>query len=163
MGKNHGLFRADIWVGSFAVFLIFFLSSLATESSELHQAISNIKLNFSIQFISFIVWPFLIGLPLTRFMSRWTPHLLSKELLDGILILTCLPCTVNMAILLTGASGGHLATALCNTVIGNMLAIIVTPALLLYFYGSKIGLNFGDILIKLSQKVVFPVGTFVHI
>ena len=145
-------------MGSFGVFLIFLLSSLATESSELRLAVSNIKLNFSIQFISFILWPFLIGKPLTHFMNQWTPQLLSKELLDGVLILTCLPVTVNMAILLTGASGGHIATALCNTVIGNLLAIILTPALLLYFFGNKIGLNFIDIFMKLSQKVLFPVG-----
>lgn len=158
LGKNHGLLRADVWVGSFGVFLIFFISSLAIESSELRQAVSNMKLNFSIQLISFIIWPFLIGRPLIRFMTDWTPHLLSKALLDGILILTCLPCTVNMAILLTGASGGHLATALCNTVIGNLLAIAVTPALLLHFFGSKVGLNFWDILMKLGQKILFPVG-----
>jgi sodium/bile acid cotransporter 7 len=154
LGRNNGPLRADLWIGSFGVFVIFLLSSLATESSALRKAMSNLKLNLSIQLLSFIFWPFLIGIPLVHFL---TP-LLSKPLLDGILILTCLPCTINMAILLTGASGGNIATALCNTVIGNLLGIIVTPGLLLYFFGSKIKLNFVDIFLKLGRKVLLPVG-----
>jgi solute carrier family 10 (sodium/bile acid cotransporter), member 7 len=49
------------------------------------------------------------------------------------------------------------ASALCNAVLGNFLGIFITPALLLYFFGSHIELPFLGMLGKLSKKVLVPV------
>mmetsp|Transcript_48525 Transcript_48525/g.103266 ORF Transcript_48525/g.103266 Transcript_48525/m.103266 type:complete len:230 (-) Transcript_48525:149-838(-) len=73
------------------------------------------------------------------------------------LVLTCLPTTINMCILLTSAGGGDVATALCNTVISNLSGIFLTPALLLRFFGKAIELPFGELVGKLCNKVLLPV------
>ena len=65
---------------------------------------------------------------------------------------------INMCILLTSASGGNVATALCNTVISNMAGIALTPALLLRFFGRAIELPFLELVSKLCNKVLLPVG-----
>lgn len=115
------------------------------------------KLNGMIQLSTFGAWPFLVGVPLTRGIETFVPNLLPKPLLEGILILTCLPTTINMCILLTSASGGNVATALCNTVISNMAGIFITPALLLRFFGKSIELPFFELVSKLCNKVLLPV------
>jgi sodium/bile acid cotransporter 7 len=46
------------------------------------------------------------GLPLTKGIHFLFPRLLPAPLLDGLLILCCLPMTINMCILLTLAAGG---------------------------------------------------------
>lgn len=47
--------------------------------------------------------------------------------------------------------------ALCNAVLGNVLGVFVTPALLLWFLGARIELPLLSMLGKLSTKVVLPV------
>jgi sodium/bile acid cotransporter 7 len=65
-----------------------------------------------------------------------------------------------MCVILTAAANGNVAAAVCNAVTSNMAGIFATPALLFHFFGSsnKIQLPFLDMLLKLSQKVLLPVG-----
>ena len=49
-------------------------------------------------------------------------------------------------------------SALCNAVIGNMAGILLTPALLLRFFGTQVQLPFLAMVMKLVNKVVVPVG-----
>lgn len=156
LGKNGGILHPDIWIGQWGVTLIFLLSGVSLELSELTQAVSNVKLNALIQAVTFGAWPFLVGLPLTRLLARI--NFLPPALVDGLLILTCLPTTVNMCIILTSAAGGNVAASLCNTVISNLLGIFATPALALHFFGSYIQLPFVEMVFKLYNKVLLPVG-----
>lgn len=158
LGKNGGVLRPELFIGSFGVTTIFLMSGLLLDISELKQAFSNIKLNALIQLTSFLVWPFFVGLPFKWAMSRFLPGFLPVPLLDGLLILTCLPTTVNMCVFLTTAAGGNVASALCNAVIGNMAGILLTPALLLRFFGTQVQLPFLAMVMKLVNKVVVPVG-----
>lgn len=157
LGKNGGMLRPELFIGKFGVTIIFLLSGLSLKLSELTNAAANLKLNGLIQLMTFGVWPFLVGVPLTKGLELFAPSLLSKPLLEGLLILTCLPTTINMCIILTTASGGNVATALCNTVISNMAGILVTPALLLRFFGTSIELPFFELVSKLCNKVLLPV------
>lgn len=157
MGKNGGLLRPELFIGKYGVTCIFLLSGLSLELSELSQAIKNVKLNGLTQFASFGLWPLLLGLPVTKGIETFLPGLLPKPLLDGILIMTCLPTTVNMCIILATAAGGNVASALCNAVIGNILGIFATPALLLRFLGTSIDLPFVEMILKLCNKVLVPV------
>jgi sodium/bile acid cotransporter 7 len=100
-----------------------------------------------------------VGLPLKNALATYFPTLLTPALLDGLLILTCLPTTVNMCIFLTAAAGGNVASSLCNAVISNLGGIFLTPALLMRFFGATIQLPFGDMVLKLCNKVLLPVGT----
>ena len=161
LGKNGGVLRPELFIGKYGVGFIFLLSGLSLELSQLTAAISNIPLNALIQLCIFGAWPFLLGVPLTRStllqVRLLPPSIFPPAVRDGILILTCLPTTVNMNIILTGAAGGNVATSVCNAVVSNLAGIFVTPALLFRFFGSQIQLPFWDMLWKLSQKVLLPV------
>ena len=160
MGKNGGVLRPELFIGQFGVTCIFFLSGLSLELSELKDAAANYKLNLAVQLATFGAWPFLVGLPLTKALRTFLPNLLPPALLDGLLILTCLPTTVNMCILLTSASGGNVASSLCNAVISNLAGIFLTPALLFRFFGADIHLPFVAMVVKLCNMVLLPVGKY---
>ena len=150
--------RPELFIGKFGVTMIFLLSGVSLELSELKSALANVKLNFLVQSGSFLAWPFLVGVPITTAIKNFLPNLFPKALLEGILILTCLPTTVNMCVLLAGAADGNVAAALANAVMGNMMGIFITPALLMYFFGTAIELPFLNMVLKLCNKVLLPVG-----
>lgn len=147
----------EILISKVGVFMVFLISGWSLELTELKNALLQFKLNGLIQGMNMIAWPYLIGLPLTTALRTFAPWALPASVLDGILILTCLPTTVNMCIFLTQTTGGNVACALCNVVIGNTLGILVTPALLLRFFGTNIKLPFLDMVSKLFSKVLVPV------
>jgi sodium/bile acid cotransporter 7 len=159
VGRDGGLLRPELFVGNYGVSLIFLLSGLSLQTSELTRAIGNVRLNGIIQLLIFVVWPFCIGFPLRRILqSIFVPlDLLPLALVDGILIMTTLPTTVNMCIMLTSASGGNIASSICNAVLSNMGGIFITPLLLLNFFGASIKLPFAKMVWKLCQKVLVPV------
>ena len=155
---DGGTLLPELFIGKYGVALIFLLSGLSLQTSELTQAASNLRLNGLIQFVVFVVWPFLIGVPMKSFLNNVIPNAIPPALVDGFLIMTCLPTTVNMCIMLTSAGGGNVATSICNAVISNMAGIFITPALLLRFFGTDIKLPFVAMVLKLCKKVLLPVG-----
>mmetsp|Transcript_12954 Transcript_12954/g.15821 ORF Transcript_12954/g.15821 Transcript_12954/m.15821 type:complete len:433 (-) Transcript_12954:1020-2318(-) len=157
LGVNGGILKPELFIGQFGVTCIFLLSGVSLELSELKDAITNVKLNTLVQSGSFLAWPFMVGVPLVQMIKKFAPNLLPQTLLDGLIILTCLPTTVNMCVLLTGRAGGNVASALANAVFGNLLGIFVTPALLMYFFGTMIELPFLQMVMKLCNKVLVPV------
>lgn len=90
--------RPELFIGKYGVTCIFLLSGLSLELSELSQSIRIVKLNGLTQFANFVLWPLLLGIPLTKGLEAFLPGLLPKPLLDGILIMSCLPTTVNMCV-----------------------------------------------------------------
>jgi sodium/bile acid cotransporter 7 len=160
LGKNGGLLRPELFIGKFGVTLIFLLSGLSLEASELTKAAANVKLNGLIQLVIFCAWPLLVGLPLKWTISTLFPSLMPPALVDGLLILTCLPTTINMCIMLTSAGGGNVATSICNAIISNLAGIFVTPALLFRFFGAQIQSPFLQMVTKLCNMVLLPVGKF---
>jgi sodium/bile acid cotransporter 7 len=181
LGKNGSIVRPELFIGKYGVTTIFLISGISLKLQELTNAVSNVKLNGLIQLITFGAWPYLVGLPMTKGIELAFPGLLPAPLIEGLLILCCLPTTINMCIILTSAAGGSgeylficillselinqlckpvlpsVATALCNTVISNLAGIFITPALLLRFFGKSIELPFVDLVRKLCSKVLFPV------
>ena len=157
LGKNGGILRPEISIGNYGVALIFLLSGFSLQTSDLAKAISNFKLNGLVNLLLFGFWPFCIGLPLRYIFTDIFPNLIPSALADGLLITTTLPTTVNMCIMLTSTAGGNAASAICNAVISNLAGIILTPLLLLKFFGATIELPFGQMVLKLCKKVLLPV------
>lgn len=157
LGKNGGILRPEVLIGNYGVAIIFLLSGFSLQTSDLAKAISNIKLNGLINLLLFGFWPFCIGLPLRYLFTNVFPNLIPSGLADGLLIMTTLPTTVNMCIMLTSTGGGNAASAICNAVISNLAGILLTPLLLLRFFGASIQLPFGKMVLKLCQKVLLPV------
>jgi predicted Na+-dependent transporter len=159
----------ELVLSKYGVFLVFLLSGLSLELQDLKASILDFRLNMLIQCFNLLVWPCLVGLPTVTVLQKFSHHLpssifaLPKELLDGILIVSCLPTTINMCVFLSSASNANVATALCNAILGNLLGILVTPAWLLYFFGgttqggATIDLPFHSMVSKLCSKVLLPV------
>jgi len=157
LGIDGGPLKPELLIGKFGVMTIFFLSGLSLELSELKDAVRNHRLNLSIQIASFGAWPLLVGIPLTTTIKKFFPNLLPPPLVDGILVLTTLPTTVNMCVFLTSAAGGNVASALCNAVLGNLFGVFITPAWLFLFFGKSIEVPFLAMLAKICSKVLVPV------
>lgn len=157
LGKNGGILRPEVFVGNYGVAIIFLLSGFSLQTSDLAKAITNFKLNGLVNLLLFVFWPYCIGLPLRYVFTNLLPNLIPSGLADGLLVMTTLPTTVNMCIMLTSTVGGNAATAICNAVISNLAGILLTPLLLLNFFGASIQLPFGKMVLKLCQKVLLPV------
>ena len=157
LGKNGGILRPEVVIGNYGVAIIFLLSGFSLQTSDLAKAISNVKLNGLVHLLLFAFWPYCIGLPLQYLFTNVIPNLIPPGLADGLLVMTTLPTTVNMCIMLTSASGGNTASAICNAVLSNLAGILLTPLLLLRFFGTSIQLPFGKMVMKLCEKVLLPV------
>jgi sodium/bile acid cotransporter 7 len=160
LGMTNGILRPELWLNQYGVSYVFLLSGLSIQLSQIKQATYNIKLNILVQSILFIIWPFCFGRPMQYLGHQLgSNHFLqiSKPLWDGLLVLSCLPTTVNMCVILTSTVGGNVASALCNAVLSNLLGIVTTPILLFRFFGSDIKLPFFAMIMKLMNKVLLPV------
>jgi solute carrier family 10 (sodium/bile acid cotransporter), member 7 len=155
-GLDGGILRPELVIGKYGVALIFLLSGLALEPSQIASAMSNVKLLGIVQLLSFGVWP-LVGLAI-RYLLKLLPHaLFTPALADGVLMVSTLPTTVNMCVILTGSANGNVASSLCNAAIGNVIGVLLTPAILLRMFGSKISVPLVDMLLSLASKVALPV------
>jgi len=155
IGADGSFFRPEIIIKNFGVTAIFFISGLSLGIGEIKEAVTNHFLNSAVQLTSFVLWPYGIGYPLVSLLKRF--QLLNAPLRDGILILSTLPTTVNMCVILSASAGGNVASALCNAVYGSLLGIFVTPTMLFQFFGTKISLPFTEMVSKLIVKVLVPV------
>ncbi|CAM9794171.1 unnamed protein product [Ectocarpus sp. 8 AP-2014] len=151
-GTTGGLLSLS--VSKAGVSLVFFLVGLAIKLGELAGAALNFRLNLLTQAFSLGVLP-AVGVGLSRVLAAGGMH---PALADGVLILMCLPTTVNMCVILTQSAEGNTAAAAFNAVLGNLLGVVITPALLLLLLGRR--LDMAPSLLatfkKLGIKVVLP-------
>ena len=142
------------FVGKYAVATIFVLSGLGLKLSELKKAATNTKLNSLTQGANLLAFPALM-LPVISLLRKTS---LDGRLLDGLLVTSCLPTTVNMCVALTQASDGDVAAALTNAVIGNLLGVVVTPALVFALMQKSVQLPpAAQVARSLGAKVALPV------
>jgi len=152
VAMKGGLIKPELTISKVGVSCIFLLSGLSLRVKDMVDAITNIKLNALVQSVMFGVTPlyyYAFGN-----LLRLTP--LNPALIDGVRVLGCLPCTVNMCIALTTAAGGNVASAICNAVLGNLLGVFLTPSLLYYHFGQTVQVPFLSFLTKLILKVLVP-------
>jgi sodium/bile acid cotransporter 7 len=155
---SSGMHACICPTGNYGLTMIFFLSGLSLQTSDLTKVMSNVQLNTFIQTLIFGFWPFCIGLLVSSLLKTVVPnHILPTPLVDRILIMMTLPTTINMCIMLTSAGGRNVELSICNAVISNMAGILLTLLLLLHFFIASIQLPFGQMVLKLCQKVLLPV------
>lgn len=82
--------------------MVFFLVGLAIKLGDLAGAALNFRLNLLTQAFSLGVLP-AVGVGLSRVLAAGGMH---PALADGVLILMCLPTTVNMCVILTQSAEG---------------------------------------------------------
>ena len=84
------------------------------------------------------------------------PTLYSNELLNGLVILGSLPTSVSMCVVLTTAASGDAAAALFNATALNIIGIFITPLWLLGLLSTSSTVSFGEVVTKLTIKVISP-------
>lgn len=148
-GHTDGPIQPEVTSAVVAVILILFITGITLPTLEIKHALMRWKVNGYSQFVNIVFFPvfvFLVALAL-----RTTPF--DSRLLDGTIILACIPTTVSMSVVMTKTAAGNEAVALCNASAGNVLGVFLTPAWLLGLANAKTTVPFGETILNLTYKV----------
>ena len=150
IGRKGGILRPELTVAWGATCSIFLISGLTLPTSELKAAASRVREHAAIQTFNLALFPAaMLGV-----CALVAPTgLLPAAALDGMLVMSALPTTVNMCVALTRAAGGSEALAIFNAVLGNVLGVFLTPPLLLLLVGRSQTISMLRTLKGLSLKV----------
>ena len=82
---------------------------------------------------------------------------LLPELGDGLVMVSCVPATINSVAVLTKQGGGDEAAAIFNSAFANFLGILVSPVLILGYLGVKADVDMFEVFYTLALRVMVPV------
>lgn len=146
---SGGRLRPEFWVSKVGVFTIFFINGIALSLSGSAEDIKAAgKTNALIQSYNFIFLP-LVAKVFTQFYP-------DPSFRDGLLVLSCLPTTINICVAQTLAAGGDMGTAIFNAIFANVIGVFLTPILTVSLLGSGQGVSLLSTLGKLGNLVVIP-------
>ncbi|PNW75313.1 hypothetical protein CHLRE_12g521950v5 [Chlamydomonas reinhardtii] len=136
--------------------IVFFISGLALNTSELKKALARESLPtviFGFVMISFVT-------PILGFAMREIP-LTPPAFAVGLTIFCLVPTTLGIGIALVRSCKGNEAIALLLTVGTNMLGVFLMPPWLRFLFlnydaGIKLNINIPDLLAKLSITILAP-------
>ena len=130
----------------------FLISGLTLPLAQLRAAAGHLRLHAFIQLFCFVLVPTLVwfALPLIALCGA------SPAIAHGFMALACLPITIASCVIFTRAAGGNEAGALCNSVLGNLIGLIITPALLLLLLGTHGDAPITEVFKQLSVEVLLP-------
>jgi sodium/bile acid cotransporter 7 len=155
IGKKGGYIHAEITISYIAVMVIFFLSGISLKTKALKQAFTYYKMILIVQVISLIAIPlFGYGLKLLLDLTSF-----DKMLAQGLVIALSCPTTISSNVLMTKAAGGNEAASLTNAVLGSVLGVFMTPALIIIFLGSGPSgyhVDFVNVFRNLGVTVIVP-------
>lgn len=157
LGANGSLLHPEILISQYGIYIIFLLSGLSLEFKQIQSSILNVKYNTIIQFYIFVIWPICIGLPI-YYNSYIRSMISSSYIMDGILITSCFPTTINMCVALTNSCRGNVASSIINAVISNILGIIITPLWIFYFFAYHINI-ITPITLTTTTSILFKTTT----
>jgi hypothetical protein len=149
LGRRGGYLASEYTVYYMCNILVFLISGLTLKSKVLVESAKNWKLHAAIQANIFGTT---VGLfyGLSRLLSMTS---LSQALIDGLVILGCLPTTINMCVVLTTSADGTTPSALFDSTLANILGIFITPAYVFEFLGAESSVSFVDVIVSLMIKV----------
>jgi sodium/bile acid cotransporter 7 len=152
IGKRGGPLAPEHWQG-WLVVGIFFIAGLELRTSALAGALYDLRLHAFVQGVS------LLAAPLLFFAVAKTlaPLGLPTPLIEGFVVLGCLPTTVTSGVAFTRVSGGDEAGALFNATLGNLLGIVVTPFSILLMTGRHASVPATDVATQLAWQVAAPI------
>ena len=156
-GANGGPLRPEITVNKIAVRAMFLISGMNLPLAELRAAVTNVRANLLIQTFIFGVAGVVVALAAGPALSAL--GLLPPRLIDGLVVLACLPTTIGSGVALTNAAEGNVAISLFHAVFSNLAGIAVTPALIFLYLGADgaaVG-SAGAAAGKLASQVLGPV------
>jgi sodium/bile acid cotransporter 7 len=159
LGSSGGLLRTDIFVSKIGVFLLFFLKGLSVSPATVRDACAHYKVNILTQVFSSIFIP----------LFTWGivgPFVTDTGFRDGLICLAALPCALNTAVSLAAAAGAKTSTVFFNGILGRLLGVILTPAIVTIMmesggtvegvtWGSQESMSIGQLLTALRTIAVY--------
>jgi len=133
------------WCGALAVLL----SAWSLETRSLRDAVARPQS---------ALWAAAISYGLVPGMGWLTGQFLHDDFRIGLLLVTCVPCTLASAVIWTRMAGGDEATALLVTLLTNCTSWLATTGwLMLAADVPNIGLDAGSMMARLALVLVLPV------
>jgi len=135
-----------------AILGVFAIGGLTLPTRTLRNALGHGRLHLYIQGFNLGLIPVLFwglrGLLLRGGMQQ--------DLADGFVILACVPTTIASCVAMTAMARGNVAGAICNSTLGNLLGVLVSP-LLIYLLLATLGtLDWVNVLRELGMLIVLP-------
>lgn len=151
-GATGGPLAPELTVKYGAIAVIFFMSGLSLNISDMKKAVVQYRLHAFIQLFTFLFVPVCVKIitSLLRFAG------INEWVLKGLITVSVMPPPVSTAVILTKAVGGNEAGAVFNSALGSFLGIIITPLCLLLFLGSSTVVPFRRTVAQLGVTVVLP-------
>jgi solute carrier family 10 (sodium/bile acid cotransporter), member 7 len=153
VGLKGGPIKPEITIKKLAVSLIFFNSGLCLPTKELKAAVFQVKLHAFVQLTSMAVAPLVMATIVSFVRPMDVVH---PSLLDGLLVVSCMPPPVSSAVILTKEVGGNEAAAIFNSTLGSFVGIVLTPMLLLWVVGLQAKIHLSSVMASMGATVVFP-------
>jgi len=150
LGASGGPLRPEITISQMGVFFIFFINGIALQlvGGSAAEMRSVVKTNLLIQTYNFGFIPILVSL-----LAPFYPDAVFR---DGLLVLSVLPCTINICVAQTLAAGGNMGTAIFNAIFANVCGVFLTPLLAIWTLGAGRGVSLLSTLKKLGNVVILP-------
>jgi sodium/bile acid cotransporter 7 len=136
------------------IILIFFLTGLNLQSSEVIRGFIQWKIHLAVQAFIYGIFPLVSWILIQPFRE-----ILGDELLTGYVLLIILPTTITSCVVFTELSGGNTPVALFNAIFGNFIGLFLTPCLLLFVLGASIpGLEIDVpvIIVRIVKLTILP-------
>jgi sodium/bile acid cotransporter 7 len=144
----QGHFAASLdWATKFAIGMVFFLHGARLSREAVIRGMVHWRLHLLILAATFGLFPALCA-AIASLPSWITP----PELAGGIVLLGCLPSTIQSSIAFVGVARGNVPAAVASASASNMLGVFVTPvlaSLLMNAKGAVSGGAFWSILLQL--------------
>jgi sodium/bile acid cotransporter 7 len=146
---SGGILKAEWLVGKIGVFVIFFLNGIALRiDSDPVELKKQAKTNVLIQVWNMGFMPLCAWL-----MAGYYPD---KQFVEGLLILSVVPQTINISVAQTMAAGANMGTAIFNAIFGNLMGVLLTPLMAVLLVGTGQDVSLLHTLKKLGYLVVAP-------
>lgn len=149
IGATGGPLRPELFISKLGVFFIFFINGIALSiKTSPDKMNSRFKLNALIQLFNFGFIPVF-----AKLFAKYYPEPSFRE---GLLVLSALPCTINICVAQTNAAGASMSTAIFNAIFSNVVGVLLTPLLAVWLLGTGQGVSLIGTLEKLGVLVIVP-------
>ncbi|KAJ1548177.1 hypothetical protein HK096_002682 [Nowakowskiella sp. JEL0078] len=157
-GKKGGIIRSEYTITYGVVSLIFVISGISLKTRILIKAMLNWRMHIIIQGISLGITP-LLGYAMKSILLTTT---FDANLAAGIAVACSTPTTISSNVLMTKNSYGSESVALTNTVIGNILGVVVSPLLVFLYLGGSVShqTDLSSVFISLALTILVPLTVF---
>ena len=145
-------FGSDLvsWLSTAAVVTLFFLNGLRMSPGEVWDGLRNWRVQGLILVTGYVVFPALVLAVTTAVHGAIDP-----DLAAGLVFLSTLPTTVQTCVIYTVEAGGNGAAALTAATVSNLLALVLSPLLVLLLLGSHVSMGTGTV-VKIIVQILLP-------